>query len=184
MYGGTDGTEALDELWVYDEANDSWELLNTIGTSPGPRQGHVAAALGNVLIIWGGKNGSTVYKDMFMYNTNTNVWEEVQVKSTVNPTAAEGACMVVYEEEIYIFGGINKGKLNNKLWKFNIGSYKYESLDITDTKNKPDGVSYSNCWAIGHTLYIANGILETLNSPKSVWRYNLKNPKWETKVPS
>jgi len=34
--------------------------------------------------------------------------------------------MVVYNDEIYIFGGINKGKLNNDLWKFNIGTYEYE----------------------------------------------------------
>jgi len=71
MFGGTTGTETLEELWVYDEDYDSWELQNTVGISPGPRQGHAAAALGNVLIIWGGKNGSTVHKDMFMYNTFT-----------------------------------------------------------------------------------------------------------------
>ena len=30
-----------------------------------------------------------------MYNTITNIWEVVEIKSTINPTGAEGGCMEV-----------------------------------------------------------------------------------------
>ena len=82
--------------------------MDTIGEGPRARQGHSAAAIGNSLVIWGGKNGSNFYQDLHMYNTLTNIWEVVDIKSTINPIGAEGACMEVYNEDLYIFGGKNQ----------------------------------------------------------------------------
>ena len=90
MYGGSTGTNTLDELWIYDEINGTWILKDTIGTQPGPLMGHAATAYGNNLLIWGGKNGSQFSSDVYMYNTLTNIWELIEVKSTLHPSSAEG----------------------------------------------------------------------------------------------
>ena len=37
MYGGSTGTDLLDELWAYDESDETWTLLDTGGQSPGLR---------------------------------------------------------------------------------------------------------------------------------------------------
>ena len=128
MYGGSSGSSAIDELWVYDESEGTWELIESIGESPGPRMGHAAVDIGNTLIIFGGKNGSVYYKDIYSYNTLTNIWESIQVQSDINPTAVEGACMAVYDDDIYIFGGISEFRSNNYVWKFKLGSNVFELL--------------------------------------------------------
>ena len=81
MYGGSTGINNLDELWIYDEIDGSWMLKDTIGEYPGPLMGHGAVAYGNNLLIWGGKNGNVFSSDLYMYNTLTNIWELVEVKS-------------------------------------------------------------------------------------------------------
>ena len=56
VYGGSTGTQVLDELWIYDEIEGTWERKETLGINPGPRMGHAAASIGNNIIIFGGRN--------------------------------------------------------------------------------------------------------------------------------
>ena len=100
-------------------------------------------------MIWGGKNESNFYADLYMYNTLTNIWEAVEVKSTHNPVAAEGVCMEIYNEDLYIFGGKSEFRLNHILWKFNFVSNEYILLS-EGNYNSPTPVAYSTCYAIGH----------------------------------
>ena len=37
MFGGSTGTKELDELWMYDENEGIWTLLDTLGEGPTPR---------------------------------------------------------------------------------------------------------------------------------------------------
>ena len=77
------------------------------------------------MLIWGGKNGSEFYDDLYLYNTITNIWELVEIKSKTNPIAAEGSCMEVYNDDLYLFGGKNEFHAINTLWKFSLGSNEY-----------------------------------------------------------
>ena len=60
-----------------------------------------------------------------MYNTLTNIWEVVEIKSRINPTGVEGACMEVYNDDLYLFGGKNEFNAHNVVWKFNLGTNEY-----------------------------------------------------------
>ena len=124
-------------------------------------------------MIWGGKNGSKFYSDIHMYNTLTNIWEEVDIKSIINPTGVEGACMEVYNDDMYIFGGKNEFRSNKYLWKFNLGSNEYTLLS-TLNYNSPTEVSYSTCYAIGHNLYIMYGVLDDTTSPRAIHIFDLE----------
>ena len=77
-----------------------------------------------------------------MYNTLTNIWEVVEVKSTIYPSGGEGACMEVYKEDLYIFGGKNEFSANNYLWKFNLGPNEYKLLSRGDYYSPPE-LAYS-----------------------------------------
>ena len=113
MYGGSTGEVTLDELWIYDELKGTWELKEAIGTSPGPRMGHAAVSIGHNLIIFGGRNESTYYNDMYSYNSLTNTWETMPVRGIAMPARVEGSCMLSHGDDIYIFGGNGDFKSNN-----------------------------------------------------------------------
>ena len=55
VYGGSTGTQVLDELWIYDEMVGTWERKESLGISPGPRMGHSSGVIGNILLIFGGR---------------------------------------------------------------------------------------------------------------------------------
>ena len=59
---------------------------------------------------------------MYIYNTLTNTWDIMQIKSDISPSGIEGACMLVDDDDIYIFGGNSEFKANNYLWKFVIAT--------------------------------------------------------------
>ena len=92
-----------------------------------------------------------------MYNTLTNFWEAVEVQSLINPIGAEGACMEVYDENLYIFGGKNDFRSNNNLWKFNMGPNEYTPISL-GKYNSPITLSYSTCYTLDNKMYIMYGI--------------------------
>ena len=70
---------------------EKWEYVEIYGIKPAHRFGHAATAHGTSLLIWGGRNGNTLYNDMFMYNVLSKTWSELEIKSNLFPPAAEGA---------------------------------------------------------------------------------------------
>ena len=112
-----------------------------------------------------------------MYNTLTNIWEVVEIKSRINPTGVEGACMEVYNDDLYIFGGKNEFRSNNLLWKFNLGSNEYTLLS-SEKYNSPTAVAYSTCYAIHHKMYVIYGVLDDTTSPRSIHIFDLETYQW------
>ena len=50
---------------------------------PGPRYGHASTIAGHALFIYGGKNGSKEYNDLFRYDFEANLWTEIIVDGFV-----------------------------------------------------------------------------------------------------
>ena len=89
----------------------------------------------------------------------------MEVKSSVSPTGAEGACMEVYNDELFLYGGKHEDSFRNELWSYNLGSNEYRAY--------PTGIgipeiAYSNCHVVGSNLYILNGIMDGTKSPKDI----------------
>jgi N-acetylneuraminic acid mutarotase len=151
MYGGSDGSQSLDELWTYDSKYETWSLQEPKGLKPPPRSGHASATLGNNLVIWGGRDAKLIFNDMYFYNTVTNTWELITPTSTLGPIAVEGACLTEYNDDLYLFGGRSDFSSHNHLWKFNVGLNKWTLL--SDNKfNSPRAIAYSECWSFGSTI--------------------------------
>lgn len=129
-------------------------------------------------MIWGGKNGSLFYSDLHMYNTLTNIWESVEVKSEIKPTAVEGACMETYNDNLYIFGGKNEFRSNNLIWKFDLGTHEYTLLSRESYKIV-DPVSYATCYAIENNLYIMLGLKDNTDATKIIHIFDLEIHRWD-----
>ena len=113
-----------------------------------------------------------------MYNTLNNIWEVVEIKSTINPTGVEGACMEAYNDDLYIFGGKNEFHANSQLWKYNLGSNEYILLSDGKNYNSPTEVAYSTCYAIEDKIYVMYGILDDTTSPRSIHIFDLETYQW------
>ena len=69
IFGGGNGTNALNDVWVMDLRvpleRMAWQELETIGEKPGPRGYHTANIVNGIMVIVGGSDGKTSYHDIW-----------------------------------------------------------------------------------------------------------------------
>jgi N-acetylneuraminic acid mutarotase len=65
------------DLFCFDPATKEWSKVNVNGSSPVAREGHVAVAFNQFLVICGGKNDDGLFNDICLFNTETNSWSRV-----------------------------------------------------------------------------------------------------------
>lgn len=72
VYGGGNGTHALDDLWTLtvnvplDKMR--WEKVEVSGRKPTNRGYHTANIVGNVMVVLGGSDGSECFSDIWCLN--------------------------------------------------------------------------------------------------------------------
>jgi len=129
VFGGRDsGFNALDEVWVLENANGlgstpNWTPLSPTGTSPGPRILHSAVydQSTNTMIVFGGRDASnsTVAANVFVLEHanglgGTPNW--VPLSTSGGPPTARYRHSAVYDaanNTMTIFGGAGAGYLND-----------------------------------------------------------------------
>ncbi|XP_024542305.1 rab9 effector protein with kelch motifs [Selaginella moellendorffii] len=91
VFGGTNGTSTLDDLFVLDNATNTWGKPDVFGDVPAPREGHSASLIGDNLFVFGGCGKSSdpseeeYYNDLHVLNMSnilgnpeTMAWREVK----------------------------------------------------------------------------------------------------------
>jgi hypothetical protein len=76
LFGGRAGTQALDDLWVYDVPGNRWTLVEPGGNRPAARFGHNAIydLQQQLVVIFGGQAGADFFNDVWAYDPVDNVW--------------------------------------------------------------------------------------------------------------
>jgi dynein heavy chain, axonemal len=108
-YGGA-GYQRTDfnDLYSFDIDTMSWNpLIEVHGTLPGRRSGHSLFAVRTNLMVYGGWNSSESFDDLFLFDTVTNVWSQVEGGSYGVPRWSH--CGVAIEAvpnwQVVVFGG-------------------------------------------------------------------------------
>ena len=92
LFGGRDGSTALDDLWRFDPAIDAWERVDQAGGGPVARFGHEAAWVpGRGLVIWAGQAGANFFDDLWLYEPAAGAWRQLPAGGNV-PIARYGSC--------------------------------------------------------------------------------------------
>ncbi len=112
MYGGTDTTGTLNELWRYDHASNQWTKLSNSGWPGLTARVHAAGTFDlsrNSILIHGGVAnyyGGTTYSDFVEYSLSSGGWN--QIVPTGSGPGARSEHAMAYDEvsgKTYIFGG-------------------------------------------------------------------------------
>ena len=114
---------------------------------PPPRYFHSQAGAGNNAYIFGGEDGSSYFKDLFMYHTQQNYVERLD--SGNGPSARAGHCaqflgkivdtyvdsdnvtqtVIVRNDTYVVFGGFDGTNYYNDIWEFNLGTGVWTQID-------------------------------------------------------
>lgn len=110
IWGGHDGTGALNSGASFDPATDSWTATASGANLPSVRYNHTAVwnAANNEMIIWGGHSGSSYLNTGARYNIAAGTWQTMSTGTNV-PSArmAHTAVWNSTNNEMIIWGGEN-----------------------------------------------------------------------------
>ncbi|KAI0337683.1 galactose oxidase [Trametopsis cervina] len=130
IFGGGNGTQALNDLWTLEVGNNAsvermkWELIETKGKKPSTRGYHTANLVGNVMIVMGGSDGKECFSDIWCLNLDTLQWSQVKLQTAYRRLSHSATQVGSY---LFIFGGHNGTSYSSDLLLFNLVALNFES---------------------------------------------------------
>lgn len=108
IFGGSDGGECFDDVWVYDVETHIWKCVNVPVTYR--RLSHTATIVGSYLFVLGGHNGSDYCNDVLLLNLVTMTWDKRKVYG--KPPSGRGYHgTVLYDSRLLVIGGFDGGEV-------------------------------------------------------------------------
>ncbi|KAJ3451244.1 kelch domain-containing protein [Anaeramoeba flamelloides] len=134
IFGGYNGQIQSNEIFYFNFETNEWcNPLKTYGQKPEERAGHTAVVVGDKMIVFGGYNRTLSYmNDIFEYDFKKNLWTKPKVVGKKPKVRSLHTC-VVYQNDLYIFGGYNHKWLND-LYKFESDISRWEKINASGRK--------------------------------------------------
>jgi hypothetical protein len=112
IWGGHDGTSAVNGGGAYDPAGDTWTVIDASDPdAPSPRERHTAVWTGSKMIVWGGTDGSALATGAVYDPVAADHWTPIATAGA--PSARYGHTAVWAGGKMIIFGGQNGGTYAN-----------------------------------------------------------------------
>jgi hypothetical protein len=178
LFGGRGADGASDELWSFDLATDTWNLLQPSGDRPAARFGHTGTWVPSVgLVIWSGQAGRRFFADAWAYDPAVNAWRELPALGDV-PPARYGSCASLGPEgRLWISHGFtaDTGRFaDTRAYDFATGEW----TDMTPSGNVPVERCLHDCfWSAGRLVLYAG---QTTGVPAlgDIWAYDPASEAW------
>ena len=104
-FGGTNGAQWFNDVWVYDPQTNSWAQQDCIGYIPAPREGHSAALVNDVMYIFGGRTEEgTDLGDLAAFRISSKRWYTFQNMGP-SPSPRSGHSMTAHGKQIIVLAG-------------------------------------------------------------------------------
>jgi len=104
-FGGTDGHQWFNDVWIYDPKANKWTQQDCIGYIPAPREGHSAALVNDVMYIFGGRteHGDDL-GDLAAFRISLRRWYTFQNMGP-SPSPRSGHTMTAFGKQIVVLAG-------------------------------------------------------------------------------
>jgi chromosome segregation ATPase len=104
-FGGTNGAQWFNDVWVYDPQTNTWAQQDCIGFIPAPREGHSAALVNDVMYIFGGRTEEgTDLGDLAAFRISSRRWYTFQNMGP-SPSQRSGHSMTAHGKHIIVLAG-------------------------------------------------------------------------------
>jgi N-acetylneuraminic acid mutarotase len=193
VFGGvTREKQIKGDLWVYQPEDNTWmEAHPTAGAArPLPRQGHCAAAVGNMMYIFGGVSyGYQPFNDFWAYNVVTNEWTELSPNQPFKGPAPRwlSSCTIVEDGpdsvRFFLFGGVGKEQVPmNDLHVFDIANNAWSQPTVSEGFAPFPRMMHNMVW-MGSRIFVFGGLANNIPF-EDLHYYDLKTGMWSEVLPS
>ncbi|MBX2972017.1 MAG: hypothetical protein KF797_02845 [Flavobacteriales bacterium] len=139
LFGGTDGSGWLNELWAYDPQPDAWQQRASLpGTG---RSGSVAFVIDGSGYVTNGRTGaSTLSNELWRYDPAQDAWTAL---APMPGEARQLAAAFAIGGHGYVVAGANEqGAITATAWRYDALSDEWDAIaDLPDARFGADGFS-------------------------------------------
>lgn len=132
IFAGYDGKIRYNDLRAFNLETKEWTLLPNDGNIPPARFGHTSVVYEHNIFVFGGWDGHNTLDDLYQYSLTSKTWVEVRLTSGIKPSPRYRHSCVVFEDSLFIFGGVNKTQTRyNDLYEYSVNRREWSSKRVT-----------------------------------------------------
>ncbi|CAJ2499968.1 Uu.00g028210.m01.CDS01 [Anthostomella pinea] len=124
IYGGSDGGECFNDVWVYDVDATAWKAVNMPTTFR--RLSHTSTIVGSYLFVVGGHDGNEYSNEVLLLNLVTMTWDKRRVYG-LPPSGRGYHGAVLYDSRLLVIGGFDGGEVFADVWMLELAVHAYYS---------------------------------------------------------
>ena len=183
VFGGNGNPDGfnLKTTEMFDPSTHIWTFKSSNENNGGQGVEELTGAVFNnrlyVFGAWGGGNPYGVFNFVQEYDPATDIWTPKASK----PTTVSGAPAVVYNGEIFVFGGQYANDTGTDVWYDVVEAYNPTSNTWRAVTNMPYTLGMMSVSIIGTKAYVIGGLdLNTNNILQNVIAYDFESNQWTT----
>lgn len=176
VFGGWNGKQALNDLYVLDFNTMTWSLRDLTGNGPSSRNNHSIAMVGVQLFIHGGHDGTAWLKDLYTLNTDTGRWDLPSI-SGISPSSRACHTLTRVERKLYMFGGYDGKKCFNDVDILDLDTMAWIRPHVHGGLPKPRNAHTMT--AVGEKIYLFGGHSGTKHL-QDIHILDTKQMRWES----
>jgi N-acetylneuraminic acid mutarotase len=205
FFGGAESyaeTAFRNETWAYDCNTNTWEHLNPTIAPDARARGYLTydSESERILlfggVLWGGWENETILHDCWSYDTETNLWNEVDsdwqiVTPTISPGVRVGSPLVydVHSDRMVIFSGWqdfhSDSACYNDTWIYDYNTNSWTNM--TPSALPPGRGAHAMAYSERDDVIVMFGGLSTHREYKPMadtWVYNMNTNTWTNMSPA
>ncbi|MEO0099036.1 MAG: kelch repeat-containing protein [candidate division WOR-3 bacterium] len=178
------------EMWLNSPGSYIWMPVNTSGTPPAGRAGHIAVynpRLEKMVVFAGDTGWGNRTNDIWTLDLNTHQWERINPPDPLPPPrSAFAGIFHPRRNSLIIFGGDGLSGHLNDVWEFNFDSLKWREIPVSGNRPSPRGGGFSGFYDKAHNRMIIFGGFGDGNFYNDLWSLDLTpgNERWTQLSPS
>ncbi|KAI1106168.1 galactose oxidase [Jackrogersella minutella] len=124
IYGGSDGGECFNDVWVYDVDTHVWKSVQIPTTFR--RLSHTSTIVGSYLFVIGGHDGNEYSNDVLLLNLVTMTWDKRRVYG-LPPSGRGYHGTVLHDSRLVVIGGFDGSEVFSDVWILELAVHAYYS---------------------------------------------------------
>ncbi|KAL2015703.1 hypothetical protein VTK56DRAFT_5004 [Thermocarpiscus australiensis] len=124
IYGGSDGGECFNDVWVYDVETHVWKAVDIPVTYR--RLSHTSTLVGSYLFVIGGHDGNEYSNDVLLLNLVTMTWDKRRVYG-LPPSGRGYHSTVLHDSRLLMIGGFDGSEVFGDVWILELAVHAYYS---------------------------------------------------------
>ncbi|KAG0360398.1 hypothetical protein BG005_010873 [Podila minutissima] len=175
VFGGGDGPQYFNELYMLDTDTLTWTNPQTTGTRPCRRRAHTTCVYNNCMYVFGGGDGVQALNDTYMLNLTDMHWTELKTTGTI-PISRGYHTSNLIKSQFIVYGGSDGHECFSDVHVLDLDTREWTKIDINRALPRLSHTSTQ----VGSYLFVVGGHDGSRYSCDVVM-LNLVTWSWETR---